>query len=271
MKSLFISILFLASIAGATDLETLLKDARAYHESKLAKIGDMVLEYTGTFNAPGGENGGMKSTMTRKGELWRMDAQIGAGSGGKVTVNGEEQDVENMSMETTVLFDGKDVWSTVMGMKMKLPKDKVLEQMSFTQYWEEPPTGSTVLGDETVNGRACYVVEHPKNELIEHPVKTWIDKEYFVTVQSEAFASGKMIKTVFSDFKPVEGDYVIPYKAEVTSDGEKTFDMIITKVEVNKGVDGSLFDSKSLGGGAMDMDLEQLMKQAEEMQKKYGK
>jgi hypothetical protein len=118
-------------------------------------------------------------------------------------------------------------------------KTQAMEQISFTQYWNEPPTGSTVLGEETVNGRACYVVEHPKNEFIEHPAKMWIDKEYFVNVQSEAYASGKLIKSVFGDFKAIEGDYVIPHTATVTSDGVKTFDMVITKVEVNKGVDAS--------------------------------
>lgn len=267
MRYVVMALICCATLANAMDIETLLMQARSYHEGKLSKIDDMTLEYTGTFNAPSGENGGIQSTMIRKGELWRMDATIGMGSG-EASVNGETKKLDNMSMETTVLYDGKDVWTSVMGMKMKVPKEQAMEQISFTQYWNEPPAGSTVLGEETVNGRACYVIEHPKNEFIEHPTKMWIDKEYFVNVQSEAYASGKLIKSVFGDFKAIEGEYVIPHTASVTSDGAKTFDMVITKIEVNKGVDASMFDSAKLGGGAMDLDLQKMMKQAEEMQKK---
>lgn len=266
--ALFISCF--ATLANATDLETLLTEARAYHTGKLDKINDMTLEYTGTVSDPRGEAANILSTLTRKGELWRMDAEIGMG-GGELTVNGQKQSTDNMSMETTVLYDGKDVWTSVMGMKMKTPKDQAMEKMSFTQYWDEPPTGSTVLGEETVNGRNCYIVEHPKSEFVEHPVKMWIDKEYFVNVQSETYASGKLMKTVFSDFKPIEGDYVIPYKSEVFSDGAKMVDVTITKVEVNKGVDDGLFDAAKLDGGSMDLDLQKLMKEAGKMKQSQGK
>ncbi len=269
MKSVFVSILCLASLAFGADLEALLKDARAYHDGKLAKIEDMVLEYTGTFMGPGGEGAGMKSTLTRKGEKWRMEATMNMG-GGKMTMNGEEVDAGG-GMETTVLFDGKDMWTSTMGMKMKMPQDKAMEQMSFTQYWNEPPAGSSLTGEESVNGRNCYVVIYPENDVTEAPSKMWIDKEWYVNVRSESHLSGKVIKTDFSDFKAVSDGYMIPHKAVVYSGDQKTMDVTITKVEVNQGVEESLFDAASLGGSAMDMDIEKLMKQAEEMQKQYGK
>lgn len=251
-------VLSLASLANAMELETLLSKARAYHGDKLAKIEDMVIEYTGIVNDPSGKAAAINSTLTRAGELWRMDATISMG--------GEDaKQGQGMSMETVVLYDGKEVWTSVMGMKMKTPKDQAMEKMSFAQYWDEPPVGSTVLGEETVNGRDCYVVEHPKNEFVEHPVKMWIDKEYFVNVQSETYASGKLMKTVFSDFKPADGDYVIPYKSEVFSDGTKMVDVTITKVLVNKGVDTAMFDASKLDGGSMDLDLQKLMKEAGKM------
>ena len=270
VKTLLAATLLIANCVCAAELESLLKAARAHHESKLAKISDMVLEYTGTFMARGGEGSAVTSTLTRKGEKWRMDAEMSM-SGGNTTVNGKPMPGGAQKMETVVLFDGMDVWTSTMGMKMKMPKDKVMEQLSFTEYWKEPPEGSTVLGEETVNGRACYIVEYPKNEFVDKPVKLWIDKEHYVSVKSEANMSGKLLVTMFSDFRAIDGDYVIPHKAEVFSDSAKTMDVAVTKVEVNKGVSDDIFDASKLSGNAMDVNLEQLMKQAEEMQKQYGK
>ncbi len=268
MRSALVGLLLVANSLWAADLESLLTAARAHHGTKLASLQDLVLEYTGTFQAPGGEGSGIKSTLTRKGEKWRMDGSISVG-GGQTTVNGKQMPSGMQDMETVVIFDGKDTWSTVMGMKMKLPKDKAMEQMSFAEYWKEPPEGSTLLADETVSGRSCYVVQYPTSELIKEPVKYWIDKEHFVTVRSEATLSGKLLRTDFSEFKAIHGDYVIPHKAQVTSDGKKTMDVVVTRAEVNTGVSDDLFDASKLPGSAMDMDLEKLMKQAEEMQKKY--
>ena len=263
-----IIVLLLVTSALATDIESLLGAARSHHAAKLAKIDDMVLEYTGTFSAPGEESAGVVSKLTRKGEKWRMDATISMDDGSAPAKGNPKRGA--MSMETVVLFDGVDAWTSTMGMKMKMPKDKVMEQMSFTEYWKEPPEGSTVLGEEAVNGRACYVVEYPKNEFVQKPIKLWIDKEHFVSVQSETDMSGKLLRTVFGDFRAINGDYVIPHKAEVFSDGAKTMNVTVTKAEVNKGVSDDLFDANKLSGSAMDMDLEKLMKQAEEMQKKHG-
>ena len=259
-----LAVLCFTTFAKAIELETLLTKARSYHEGKLAHIDDMVIEYTGPIKDPSGKAAAINSTLTRMGELWRMDATISMG--------GEDaKPGQGMTMETVVLYDGKEVWTSVLGMKMKTPKDQAMEKMSFAQYGDELPVGSTVLGEETVNGRDCYLVEHPKSEFVEHPVKMWIDKEYFVNVQSETYASGKLMKTVFSDFKPVEGDYVIPYKSEVFSDGTKMVDVTITKVLVNKGVDTALFDASKLEGGSMDLDLQKLMKEAGKMKQSQGK
>jgi hypothetical protein len=74
----------MAQCATGSSKHLLTASARVSRRQAFAKIDDMVLEYTGTFNAPSGENGGMQSTMTRKGELWRMDATIGGGSGGEL-------------------------------------------------------------------------------------------------------------------------------------------------------------------------------------------
>ena len=271
MKKFFalsiLAVLCIASFANAMDLETLLKNANEFHDGKLAKIDDMTLEYTGTFSGPAGEGMGMTSKMIRKGDKWRMDATMTVPEG-QVTMNGQAMPAGG-GMETTVLFDGQHIWTSVMGMKMKMPKDQATEQLSFSQYWTEPPAGSEVTGEETVNGRDCYVVVYPKIDQTESETTIWLDKDYYVNVKSESKMGGKLVKTLFDDFKPVADGYVLPYSAVVYSDDEKTADVKITNVELNKGVDESLFDAATLGGGEMNMDLEKLMKQAEEMQKKY--
>lgn len=267
MKYLILAFVLSVTFVHGMELSELLSKAKSYHDGKLAKIDDMTLEYTGTFMGPGGEGAAMTSKMIRKGDKWRMDATMNVGAG-QVTMNGEAVQGAG-GMETTVLFDGQDTWTSVMGMKMKMPKDQAEEQLSFSQYWNEPPAGSEVTGEETVNGRACYVVKYPEIAQTDGETTTWIDKEYFVNVKSETHLSGKTIKTLFNDFKPVADGYMIPYKAEVFSDDQKTVDVNITNVEINKGVDASLFDAASLSGGEMNMDIQKMMKQAEEMQKKY--
>jgi outer membrane lipoprotein-sorting protein len=269
MFRLMLAMMLFASAAFAYDIEQLIKDATAHHAKSLASFDDMKLEYTGKFMAPGeGGESSITSTMYRKGEKWRMEGSMDM-KGGKTTVNGKEMSGTG-GLETVVLFDGKDTWTTAMGMKMKLPKDQAGSQTDYAEYWKEPPAGSKVVGEETVGGRAAWLVEYPENKMSKEPVKMWIDKEHFVHLQSTTMLSGKTIKSVFSDLKTVHGDFVIPYHAEVFSDDTKTMTVDLTKVEINKGLSDDLFNESILEGGSMDMDIEKLMKQAEEMQKKYG-
>jgi hypothetical protein len=144
-------------------------------------------------------------------------------------------------------------------------------------YWSEPPAGSKISGEETVDARECWIVESPATSVVPSAPRTWIDKAEFVNVRSETVLSGKTIRTDFSDFRDVKGALEIPYHADVYSNDQKTMTAEITKLETNTGLSADLFDPAKLGTGpgtatpAMPgIDVNAIMKQAEEMQKRYG-
>jgi outer membrane lipoprotein-sorting protein len=150
-----------------------------------------------------------------------------------------------------------------MGMKSKLPPGTI-NPGGAQSFWNEPPAGAEVIGDETVSGRACWKVENKKASG--GPQVTWYDKKTFIPVQIEAKASGKKVRTVFSDYRAVKG-YEVPHLTEMFSDGKKTVTSKIKKIETNAKLADALFDAEQLEGGE-GMNMEALMKQAEEMKQK---
>jgi outer membrane lipoprotein-sorting protein len=208
----------------------------------------------------------MKSVHYQKGDKWRSEANMNMDASGS-NANG--------SLSAITLFDGADYWTVTMGMKMKLPPEQVGDQKT-SDYWHAPPEGSTIIGDETVNGRDCWIVQYPENPMMKEAPRYWIDKEKFVFVRTVSELSGKEIRSDFSDFRTVKGDFEIPYHIDVYSGEDKTMTADVTKLEIGTGLSDELFDASKLAGGGMpgmgggEIDIEQLMKQAEEMKKQYG-
>lgn len=255
--------------ASAYETSELVRDARAYYAKVGTTVRDLTIQQEATFHARGAGTSGMRSTSYRKGDRWRVESTMRAG--GAASAKGQQ-------IETVTLFDGKDTWTLAMGMKSKLPAGTMPDQSSAPSYWLEPVTGSKVVGQETVNGRSCWIVESPAVAgAAQHGVgasRTWIDRRKFIYVQSEVVLSGKKVRSVFSDFRPVQGEFEIPHQIDVLSDGAKTMTVKIVKLSANKGLSDDLFDATKLAGGKT-MDMDAIMKQAEEMKKKmesqYGK
>jgi hypothetical protein len=223
----------------------------------------MTMEMEGKFSAPGSENSSMHSIHYRKGELWRIEAEMNMGGSAGNALN------------TISLFDGEDHWSVAMGMKTKLPKGQIPAQSDANSYWNRPPEGSKIVGDETISGRDCWIIEYPENPIMKSPPRHWIDKDQFVFVRSVSILSGKPIRSEFSDFRTVNDDFEIPHHIEVFSGDDQTMTIDITKLEIGTGLSDELFNAETLEGSGMpdlqNMDLDALMKQAEEMRKKYEK
>jgi hypothetical protein len=252
---------------AAYTIDDLVRDARAFHGSALAHLGDLVIEQEATFTASAGGST-MSSVLRQKGKKWRVDGQMDAGAMG-----GAKGAAAGNTIETTMLYDGESLWSFALGIKAKVPGSMAGPSGAAPVHWQEPAAGSTVVGEETVSGRACWVVEGPAapNAPAGGGVKTWIDKKAFVHVQTEAHLSGKTVRTVFSDFRTMEGEFVVPYQAEVFSDGVKTMTSRVTKLEHGVGLSDDLFDPEKLGGSqgaGTTVDVQKLLRQAEEMQKK---
>jgi outer membrane lipoprotein-sorting protein len=274
MRTLVAAILSLGLLAPfgaeAYDIEDLVRDGRAHHQKAQQSIGDMTLEQTGSFTSPGGGDSSMKSVRYQKGDKWRQEADMAMGGMGQGPGPGA-------SFKSVTLFDGTDTWTLAMGMKTKLPKDAGQSSSSSPVYWSEPPAGSKISGEETIDGHECWIVELPANPLMPSAPRMWIDKAKFVNVRSESVLSGKTMRTDFSDFRDVKGVLEIPYHSDVYSNDQKTMTAEITKLETNTGLSDGLFDPAKLGvgpdgatTGTPAIDMGAIMKQAEEMQKRYG-
>ncbi len=274
------ALILLTSTVFAYDINNLLAEARAHYQKYESEFDDLSVYFEGTFTAAEAKDSKITSVHYMKGNKWRNE--------GTMDMQGmmKQNDMEGMppgmgggNMEVVALFDGTDMWTLAMGMKMKMPKDQVPGNMSTPAYWQEPIAGSEIVGDESVNGRDCWIVLAPENSIMKTRPKTWIDKKHFVFVRSESELSDGIMRTDFSDFRTVEGDFVVPYHYEVSSEGRMSMSGGITSLETNSGLSDDLFDPEKLGGsgggesgmpGMGDIDIDALMKQAEEMKKKYG-
>ncbi|MEC9464434.1 MAG: outer membrane lipoprotein-sorting protein [Myxococcota bacterium] len=110
---------------------------------------------------------------------------------------------------TKMLKLGNDLWiympsidrtqkiSGHMLRKGMMGSDLSYEDMMAADALEDSYT-STVIGSETLNGRACWKLEMlAKDATVSYPKRiTWIDKEHFIALKQELFAlSGMLLKT----------------------------------------------------------------------------
>jgi outer membrane lipoprotein-sorting protein len=251
LSCLMISLVFSTSALFAYDIPTLIADAKARYGKAYDEIVDMTVKQTGTVKNDT-EFTTMTMSMYRKGDKWRNEATIG---------EGEE------TFSTTTIYDGTDYWSEMLGMKTKLPKEETEAKRMVEDYWMDIPDSAKMLGEESLNGRDCWIVEwNEENE----PLKTWIAKDDFMHVQSVSESGGNITKILNSDFRKVHGDFMVPFKTDVYSGDELVVTSLITEFTCNAGLADSLFDPEKLGGSD-NMDLQKLMEQAKEMQKQQGK
>ncbi len=100
--------------------------------------------------------------------------------------------------DRTILISGHMLRQSVMG-----------SDLSYEDMMEDPRLevlyAATVAGEETVEGRACWVLDLASRggEIAYFKRKVWVDKERFVVLREERFAkSGKLLKT--TEVKTVE-------------------------------------------------------------------
>ncbi|MBC7186493.1 MAG: outer membrane lipoprotein-sorting protein [Calditrichaeota bacterium] len=222
----------IAGVATAIDWAELVKQARARHERLQAEIKDLTLQQV-TENIT--EQGKMQSQMTiyTKGEKSRAEVQTELGPGmGK--------------METIVIGDGKDYWlvSPMMGTQ-KVSREEGEKYASDQEWWDRFTTDARVVGEEKVNGRACYVVQGTPKEGSPFS-KLWIDKDFFLLVKAEGKVEGmgKSMSMQCSDFRAVHKDFEIPYRTEVYFEGKLASTTRVTSAKVNTGLADDLFDPK---------------------------
>lgn len=240
-------LLALAGHTYAYDIEEFTRDAKAHHARQLEALGGLRLDVTGTISQPGHESYDIEAKYYTRGRRWRTDATL-------------RQTGKTEGFPLSVLFDGQKVWAQILGMKLEVPRGDVDNRVRGYLYWEEPAAGSTIAGEETVNGRACWVITTPLREEDGTAVtmKSWYDKEHFVLVQSESTLDTKPVRMEFGDLRGIEG-YMIPHSMRAVQSDVQIVSGQITSAATGKDVSDAIFDSASLDGKEFP-DMAELMR-----------
>ena len=164
--------------------------------------------------------------------------------GTKMLKLGDELWMYSPSTDRTIMISGHMLRQSVMGSDLSYEdsmEDRKLEEMYTPK----------ITGQETVDGRSCYVMELTAkvNDVAYHSQKLWVDTERFIPLKQELYAkSGQMLKRItLSDIRKVDGRWFpmkMNYK-DVLKDGDGT-DWIITDIQFNKAIPEHIFSKASL-------------------------
>ncbi|MBK6766773.1 MAG: hypothetical protein IPG71_10785 [bacterium] len=241
-------VLCLTQWAFAYDLSDFVREANAHHARRMGAAGGLKLNVAGEVTEPGKDAFSITATYYSRDKRWRADAVLSQRGGAE-------------GLPFNVLFDGQKTWATLLGMKIEVPRRDVDDRVRGYLYWEEPPAIAKLIGDETVGGRACWLIETPLRESDGTAVtlRSWYDKEYFVILQTETSYDRKPIRIEFSDLRAVSGDYVIPHKLRAVQNDVQVVEAQITGSPTGAEIGDSLFDSAQLPGSDFP-DMNELMR-----------
>ena len=127
--------------------------------------------------------------------------------------------------------------------------------LSYEDMMEDPKLlnlyTATVIGEETVNNRACWVLELKarKGDVAYHSRKIWVDKERMISLKEDRFAkSGKLLKTTeIKEVFQIENRWypkVLIFKDVLQK--RKGTELIIESIEFDVEIPGYVFSKASL-------------------------
>ena len=236
---------------GGTNLDAIVKEAEARNVKFEEDIADLTMTGQLAQEAPQGTmNLDMK--IPTKGRKVRAEMVIPQMPGMPDGMAGAE---------IITIYDGTDTWMIhpMMG-KTKSPGSESQNPLTQERDWWKSVSDKTVLLDkESVGGRDCHVIDFSADD--EAPLdKIWLDTEELLMIQAEVSApNGKMMRILLSDFRPLEGEWKMPYKTEVFQNDKLMATMTMTSVDVNTGLSDDLFDADKIE--AEEVDFQQMMKQ----------
>ncbi len=155
------------------------------------------------------------------------------------------KDIPAEYLKSISIFDGKDLWVISQGQTQRIPVDKVglnkMNPVGDVDWLSNLKGRLKLVGEETVNGRPCYVL------AMDNDVKLYLDKETLDWLKLEQEVGGNKIVLVRSGFKAVQGAPGVrfPRRMEMYLDGEKVADTEVVDVTINPDLPDSLFVVKT--------------------------
>jgi len=149
-------------------------------------------------------------------------------------------------MLVIAIFDGQDTWmiSPFTG-KTKLTTEQAEEQMYYQtgmNWWKFISNKTKYVGTEKVNDIECYLFELEIERKSPYK-RIWVDKDRLFLIQAEGKnSSGDNIRTIFSDFRKVKGNWEFPYKVEAFINEKLMITVLVKSFEMNQGLSDELFD-----------------------------
>jgi outer membrane lipoprotein-sorting protein len=243
-----IMILF-PGISYAEDLAGIIKSAQAKYANYQKEVKDVTILQDTTMITDSG-NMPMQMKMYFKDPKFRAET--------KMTMSNNDTAQGMPAMETTIIYDGKDLWmiNPFMG-KSKLPKGKENEYKDKSNWWSMISENSELIGSEKIEGRDCYIIS-AKEKSTNPFSKIWVDKNSYCMVKAESKdATGKGMLFLFSDFKDLNG-WEMPYKTQMHTDGKLLSTSVIKSIDINKNLSDSLFDISKIQ--AKEFNMQDYMK-----------
>jgi len=218
-----------------TDLGSIVKEAKAKSERFEKEIMDMTMAAQLAQETPQGAMS-LDMKILTKGRRVRTEMVM-------PQTPGMPEGMAGAQMIT--IYDGTDTWMIHPAMgKMKTPGSQSPNPLMQERDWWKSVSDKTVLsGKESVGGRDCHVIDFSADESTQIK-KLWLDSEDLMMVQVELpIPTGQSVRVLLSDFRPLQGEWKVPYKTEVFQNENIAATMTITSVEVNTGLSDDLFDA----------------------------
>lgn len=148
------------------------------------------------------------------------------------------------STDRTILVAGHMLRQSVMG-----------SDLSYEDMMEDPHLpnlySATVISQETVNGRACWVLDliSRKEDIAYHARKIWVDKSRYVILKENLYAkSGKLLKTMeVREVMEVQSRWMAKHLwfKDVLKDGGGT-EFSLSSLELDPSIPDYLFSKAAL-------------------------
>lgn len=146
--------------------------------------------------------------------------------------------------DRSIQLSGHMLRQSVMG--SDLSYEDMMEDRKLTDIYD-----AEVIGEETLQDRACYILELNANveDVAYHKRKIWVDQSRFVPLKEELFAkSGQLLKkTELSEVVQVQGRWFpkkVLYK-DMLKDGKGT-EFVITSIQFDQNIPAHIFSKASL-------------------------